>query len=182
MGPMLSKFEEKLKPTDIPEEVTITVESDVATPKDWLERSTIANQLKEHLDPITILGEVLGQGDPQAILRNKDLYEILHSVEAMTLKKISGFRAHAKFLEFHGDMEQARAFRKMADAMEAQLGAPAPGQAATPEMSRVEAEREAGAPVKRPTVSPGVAPPEAIAGFSPQQLRNMLGRGKVLRG
>jgi len=48
------KFIEKLKPVDIPENVSIEVESTVATPKDWLERGTIANMLKDHLDEATI--------------------------------------------------------------------------------------------------------------------------------
>jgi len=176
------KLIEKLKPTDIPDDVSINVESEVATAKDWLERATIANQLKEHLDPITILSEVLGQGDPQAILRSKDTYDVMHSPEAMALKKIAAFRGHARYLEFHGDLEQARSFNKMADALEMQMTAPAPGQAAIPEMGRVEAQREAGAPKKRPTVRPEIAPPEARGGFTPQELRNRLGRGRVIRG
>lgn len=179
------KFIEKLRPTDIPEDVSITVESDVATPKDWLERSTIANYLKEHLDPVTILKEILNQKDPQAIIRQKDLYEVLHSPEAMTLKKISGFRQHARYLEFHGDREQARSFKGMADALEAQMGAPPPGQGAAPQMGRIEAQRQEGskegAPAERPGVSPGVAPPEAVSGFTPQQLRNIIGSGRAIR-
>lgn len=176
------KLIEKLKPTDIPDDVNMIVESDVATPKDWLERSTIANYLKDHVDKATILGEVLKFTDPQAILKRKELDEILTSPEAMTLKKIAGFRAHAKYLEFHGDFDQAKTFLKMADAMEAQFGAPAPGQGMPQTMGNVEAQREAVAPSARPRVSPGVAPPEAVSGFGPQTLRNMIGRGKVLRG
>ena len=175
------KLIEKLKPADIPEDVSINVESEVATAKDWLERATIANQLKEHLDPVTILGEVLGQGDPQAILRNKDNYEVMHSPEAMALKKIAAFRGHARYLEFHGDPEQARAFKKAADALEQQMMGPPPGQTVPSEMGRVEAEREAGAPKKRPTIRPEVSPPEA-RGFTPQELRNRIGAGKAIRG
>lgn len=179
------KFIEKLKPTDIPENVNIIVESRVATPKDWLESATIANQLKDHLDPITLLREVLGQADPQAIIRQKDRYDLLHSPEALALKKIASFRQHARYLEFHGDRDQARAFRRMADTMESQLGAPPPGQGATTEQSRIQAQRLAGskegAPAEQQRVAPGVAPPEAISGFSPQELRNRLGRGRVLR-
>ena len=176
------KFVEKLKPTDIPESVAITVESDVATSKDWLERGTIANYLKDYLDKVTILRDVLGQRDPQAILRKRKLDAIMDSPEAMALEKIAGFRAHAKYLEFHGDKKQDDSFLKMADAMEAQFGAPAPGQGAIPEMGRIEAERSAGAPGAKPRVSPGVAPPEATTGFTPQELRNRLGRGRIIRG
>lgn len=176
------KLIEKLKPTDIPEGVNIIVESDVASPKDWLERSTIANNLANHLDDVTILKEILNQRDPQGIKRKKDLDDIMKSPEAMALKKISAFRAHAKYLDFHGDKEQARAFRRMADSMEAQMSLPAPGQATLPEQGRVEQQRAEGAPKPKPRVAPGVAPPEATSGFSPQQLRNSFGRGRLVRG
>ena len=176
------KLIEKLKPTDIPEGVNIIVESDVASPKDWLERSTIANNLANHLDDVTILKEILNQRDPQGIKRKKDLDDIMKSPEAMALKKISAFRAHAKYLDFHGDKEQARAFRRMADSMEAQMSLPAPGQATFPEQGRVEQQRAEGAPKPKPRVAPGVAPPEATSGFSPQQLRNSFGRGRLVRG
>lgn len=173
---------EKLKPTDIPDNVNVVVESDVATPQDWLERSTIANNLRGHLDRTSILKDILNVRDPQSILRRLDLDAIMQSPEALALKKISGFRNHAKYLDFHGDKEQARAFRKMADSLEAQMGMPAPGQAALPEMSRVEQQRREGAPEAKQRVPPGVAPPESISGFTPQTLRNRLGRGKLIRG
>ena len=176
------KIIEKLKPTDIPEDVSVSVESDVATPKDWLERSTIANNLKNHLDDITILSEILNQRDPQDILRKRKLQEVLNSPEALLLEKIAGFRAHAEFLNFHGDPIQANSFRKMADALEAQMGMPAPGQTTAPNMGRVEAQREAGAPEPKGRVSPGVAPPEVTSGFTPQELRRSIGNGKVIRG
>lgn len=176
------KLIEKLKPTDIPENVNIIVESDVATAKDWLERSTIANNLSNHLDDITILKEILNQRDPQGIKRRKDLDEVMKSPEAMALKKISAFRAHAKYLDFHGDKEQARAFRRMADAMEAQMAAPQPGQATLPQQGMVEQQRKEGAPKAKPRVAPGVAPPEVTGGFTPQQLRNTFGRGRIVRG
>lgn len=176
------KFIEKLKPTDIPEDVSIIVESDVATPKDWLERSTIAGYLKNHLDDVTILREILNQRDPQAIIRRRKLQEVMDSPEALALRKIAGFRTHAEFLTFHGDPVQARSFSMMADALEAQMGTPPPGQGAAPEMGRIQAQREAGAPEAKPGVSPKVAPPEVTQGFSPQELRGRIGRGKVIRG
>lgn len=176
------KLIEKLKPTDIPENVNIIVESDVATPKDWLERSTIANNLSNHLDRYTILKEILNQRDPQGILRKKDLDAVMTSPEAMAIKKIANFRAHSKYLEFHGDKEQARIFRRMADAMEAQMTLPQPGQATLPEQGKVEQQRAEGAPAAKPRVPPGVAPPEVTSGFSPQQLRNTFGKGRIVRG
>lgn len=175
------KLIEKLKPTDIPEDVDIIVESDVATPKDYLERGTIANYFDNFMDRATILGEIVGMRDPQAILRKKKLQDIMDSPEALALQKIAAFRKHAKYLKARGDIDQSRVFRKMADSMEAQMGMPAPGQAATPEMSRIEAEREAGAPTKRPRVASNVAPPEAVSGFTPQQRRNIFGKGKTRR-
>ena len=174
------KFIEKLKPTDIPEDVSITVESDVATPKDWLERGTVANYLKDHLDEVTILTDVLNQKDPQGILRRRKLSRVMDSEEALALEKIAGFRGHARFLEFNGDRELARAFKKMADALEAQMGVPAPGQAAAPEMGRVSAQRAAGAPEATPRAKPEVAPPET-KGYTPQMLRNTIGKGRAIR-
>ena len=176
------KLIEKLKPTDIPSDVNIVVESDVATAKDWLERSTIANNLSNHLDRFTILKEILNQRDPQGILRRKDLDEVLRSPEALLLKKIANFRSHAEYLDFHGDGKQARTFRKMADALEAQMGLPAPGQASILNQSKVNAQREAGAPEAKQRVPPGIAPPEVTGGFTPQQLRNSFGKGRIVRG
>lgn len=175
------KFIEKLKPTDIPDDVNVIVESDVATAKNWLERGTIANYLKEHLDEATLLREVLKQPDPQAIIRQKRLDGVLDSQEAQAVRKIAGFKAHARYLRRFGDREQADLFEKAAAMMEAQLGAPAPGQAELPEMSRVNAQREAGAPKAKPTARPEVAPPEARGGFTPQQLRNAVGQGRIVR-
>jgi len=160
--------------------VSITVESDVATPKDWLERGTIANYLTEHFDEITILSEILNQRDPQAIIRRKKLDRVMNSPEAIALEKISSFRAHAEYLEFHGDRVQANSFKKMADALEAQMGAPAPGQGTVSEMGRIEAQREAGAPKAEPRTKPEVAPPET-RGYTPQHLRNVIGKGRALR-
>lgn len=175
------KFIEKLKPTDIPEDVIVIVESEVATPKDWLERGTIANYLKDYLDKATLLKEVLKQSDPQGIIRRQKLDRILDSMEAQTIEKIAGFRGHAKYLEARGDYEQARLFMKAAEALEMQLGAPAPGQGAPLDMARIEAAREAGHAPAIPRVRPGIAPPEAVSGFTPQMLRNMIGQGKLIR-
>ena len=172
------KFVEKLSPPDIPDDVFIKVESDIATPKDWLERGTVANMLKEHLDEATIVTEILKMSDPQAIKRRRSLDRLLEHPMSQMVEMISGYYAHADYLDRRGDVRQAALFRRAAQALETQMGAPPPGQAAAPEMGRVMAEREAGAPEERTRVSPGVQPPEA-AGFAPGELRRAIGRGTV---
>jgi len=173
------KLVEKLHPKDIPEDVTIMVESEVATPKDWVERGTTANQLKDHLDQSTILGEILKFPDPQAIIRAKKLDAILFDPMTLAIEKISAYEAHADYLESRGDIKQAAHFRQAAVAAQQQLGLPAPGQAAPMEQGRVEAQRKAGAPAEKARVSPQVAPPEEVGGVSPDALRESIGRGRV---
>ncbi|MFA5037996.1 MAG: hypothetical protein WC479_12570, partial [Candidatus Izemoplasmatales bacterium] len=83
-------------------------------------------------------------------------------------------------LDKRGDRTQAMLFRKAADTMEAQLGQPEPGQGSNPmEQARVMEQRKAGAPGEVATVPSNVASPEAIGGFTPAQLRQSIGRGKV---
>ncbi len=173
------KFLEKLKPTDIPEDVSIEVDSDVATPKDWLERGTIGGMLRQDLDKSTLLNEIYKFQDPQAIIRRKSLDRVLDHPMTLNVELIAGYYAHTDYLESRGDTRQAELFRRAAQALEAQLGAPAPGQGRPEEMSRVMAEREAGTPAPRPTASPEIAPPETRAGWTPQQLRQMIGKGSI---
>ena len=172
------KFIEKLKPTDIPDDVTVIVESDVATPKDWLERGTIGGMVRQDLDKATLLTEIYKMSDPQGIIRRKSLDRLLDSVEAQQAEKITGFYAHADYLDKRGDRRQAAVFRKIAQSMEAQIGAPAPGQGKPTEMTKILAAREAGAPAERPIVPSKVFPPEN-KGFTPQELRRSIGRGKI---
>ena len=175
------KFIEKLKPTDIPEEATVIVESDIATPKDWLERGTIGGMLRQDLDKATLLTEVYKMSDPQGILRRKSLDRLLDSVEAQQAEKITGFYTHAEYLENRGDAMQAGVFRRIAQAMETQLGAPAPGQGRPLEATRIEAERKAGTAPEKTSVRPDVLPPEFRGGFTPEQLRQSIGSGKIRR-
>ncbi len=172
------KFVEKLSPPDIPEDVSIEVNSRVATTKDWLESSSIANMADKHLDEATIITEIYGLNDPQSIKRRRSLDRMLNSVEAQLVEKITGFYSHAEYLDKRGDRRQARIFRRMAQAMEAQMGVPPPGQGLPQDMSRIEAERKAGTPEERARVSPAVAPPEA-GGVPPEQLRRSIGRGSL---
>lgn len=170
---------EKLHPKDIPDDVSIIVESDVATPKDWLERGTIANQLKDHLDSSTILTEILKFSDPQEIKRARKLDMILFDPMTLVIEKVSAYEAHADYLQHRGDVKQAARFRAAAAAAEAQMGLPAPGQAAPAQMGRVMAQRKAGAPDERTGVAPQAAPPEEVGGFTPGVLRESIGRGTV---
>ena len=173
------KFSEKLKPTDIPEDVVIHVESDVATPKDWMERGTIANLLKDHLDEDTINSEILRVKDTQGIKRRKKIDKSMKHPMTEQIELIASYYSHADYLEQRLDKRQALLFRRAAQALEAQMGAPAPGQGSPAGASEAAAAVEAATPGEKARVSPGVSPPEARSGFTPQQLRGMVGRGSI---
>jgi len=173
------KFIEKLSPTDIPEDVVIRVESDIATQRDWLERATVANMLKEHLDDSTILTEILNIPDVGEVKRRRVLDLLTKHPVAQTLNLISAFYAHADYLDLRGDKRLASLYRRAAQAMEAQMGAPPPGAARPTEATAAETARRAGAPEERTRVAPEIMPPEG-KGFTPQELREMLGRGRLI--
>jgi len=173
------KLIEEIKPADIPEDVNVIVESDVATPKDWLERGTIGGMVREDLDKATLLTEIYKLPDPQGILRRKSLDRTLDHPMTQQIEMIAGYRTHANYLDSMGDREQANLFRKAADAMEGQLGAPAPGQGTVQNQDMINRQREAGAPAEVPTVPSNVTSPEGVSGFTPQQLRRSIGSGKI---
>jgi len=173
------KFIEKLKPTDIPEGIAIQVDSDVATPKDWMERGTIAGLLDKHLDSATLISEILKLPDPQSIKRRKSLDRMLEHPMSQLVEMIAGYYIHADYLDKRGDRRQAALFRRAAQALEAQLGVPPAGAGKPAEGAEIAAAREAGAPEEKARVAPSVAPPEARSGFTPQQLRQMIGRGSL---
>jgi len=175
------KFLEKLSPVDIPENVTMEVESDVATPKDWLERGTIGGMVREDFDKATLLSEIYKVKDPQAILRRKALDRALDHPMTQNVELIASYYVHADYLEKRGDLRQAELFKKAAQALEGQLGVPPAGQGRPEESPRIEAEREAGSPKPRATSRPEIAPPETRGGFTPQQLRGMVGSGRIKR-
>ena len=175
------KFIEKLEPKDIPEDVFIEVESTVATAKDWLERGTIAGLLEPHLDEATIITEIFGMNDPQAIKRRKSIDRMMANEVTQQIEMIAGYIAHADYLDSRGDVTQAGLFRRVAALLEAQIGAPPAGAAAPADAARVAQQRTEGAPEEVDRVSPQVSPPEAISGFTPQELRRSGGRG-TLRG
>jgi len=172
------RFIEKLKPTDVPEDVFIIVDSDVATPKDWMERGTIAGLLRPDVDTATLLTEVYGFSDPQAIKRRKSLDRTLDHPVTQLVEMASGFEAHADYLEIRGDRRQAARFRRAAQALDAQIGVPPAGSAKVSEAAEVQTAREAGAPEEVARVRPEIAPPES-RGFTPQQLRQSIGRGSL---
>jgi len=136
------------------------VHSELATPKDWLEKGTVVNYLKDTLDETTILDQILKIPDTQLIKKRKQLDMVLNHPMTQNVKLAAGYMAHADYLEYRGDAEQAALFRKAAASLEAQFGAPPPGQGAPAEASRITAEREAGASPKKPGVSPEVVPSE----------------------
>jgi hypothetical protein len=173
------KFIEQLKSEDIPEEVEIKVESTVATPKDWMERGTIANMLKDQLDDATIITEIFGMSDPQAIKRRKTLDKILQHPMTQMVEMITGYYAHADYLERAGDVRQAGLFRKVAQNLEAQLAVPPAGQGKPGEMSQINAQRQAGTPQEVTKVPSNISPPEAQGAMTPQQLRQMVGKGSL---
>ena len=96
------------------------------------------------------------------------------------LELITAWESHAEYLDQRGDRKQALRFRRAAANLEMQLGTPPPGQGKPEDMSRIQAERTAGAPGEVTRVAPEVSPPEE-AGFTPMQLRRSIGKG-TLRG
>ena len=170
---------EKLKPSDIPTDVDITVESDVATAKDWLQRANIAAMLTDHVDETFIRSEVLKIADPQAVNRRMKLDAVRKHPLTQNIEMVNQFRAHAEYLTARGDSEQADVFKKAADALEAQFTVPPAGAGKPTGASDVEAAKRAGVPAKRPRARPEVAPPEEMGGETPEQLRQLIGRGKV---
>jgi hypothetical protein len=172
---------EEITPDDIPDDVFITVDSEVATPKDWMERGTIANLLKDHLDKATITTEILKVQDPQGVKRRMSLDRITNSPVAQLVEQIAGFNAHADYLASRGDRKQADLFRRAALSLEAQLGVPEAGSGTAPVETMAQPKRVAGAPQEKARVASNIAPPEARQGFSPQQLRQTIGKGKIRR-
>jgi hypothetical protein len=172
------KFIEKISPTDIPEQVIVNVESAVATPKDWLERGTIGGMVREDIDKATLLTEIYHLSDPQGILRRKSIDRVLDHPMSQNIEMIAGYYVHADYLDRIGDRQQALLFRKAAQSLEAQFGAPPPGQGNPAQMTDVMAARKAGTPASIPTVPSNVSPPENNA-FTPQQLRRSIGKGNL---
>ena len=177
-----SKLLEKIEPKDIPEDVVVMVESDVATPTDWLERGTIAGMVRPDLDQSTLISQVYKLPDPQGIMRRKKLDAILEHPMSLNIEMIASYKAHANYLEQSGDREQAMLFRNAARALEAQLNTPPPGSVNPAEANRVNAQVTAGTPASVPTVPSNVQSPEAGAGGgigTPQNLRKSIGRGTL---
>lgn len=116
--------------------------------------------------------------DPQAIKRRKSLDRTLKHPMTQMVEMIAGYQIHAEYLSHRGDKKQAALFRNAAKALEGQMGLPPAGSAVPAKASEVEAAVEAGTPAERTRVAPNVTPPEE-RGFTPQQLRRTLGRGKL---
>jgi hypothetical protein len=178
------RFIEKLKPVDIPDDIMIEVESQVATPKDWMERGTIANMLKDQLDDSTIITQIFGMNDPQSIKRRRSLDRILEHPMSQMVEMITGYYAHADYLDKLGDSRQAGLFRRAAQSLESQLGVPPAGSGLPAQSSQVSSQVNAGAPAERTRIPANISPPEANSAMTPMQMRQLLGRGnmKVTQG
>ena len=171
------KVIEKLKPTDIPEDVDINVESDVATVKDWMQRANIATMLADHVDETFIRSEVLKIADPQAVTRRKKLDEMRKNPMTQNVELVSQFRAHSAYLRSRGDSDQAAIFMKAADALESQFTVPPAGAAKPTQAAEIAAAQRAGVPARKPGIRTEVAPPEETEGFTPAELRGLGGQG-----
>ena len=173
------RVNEELSPKDIPDDVSMEVSSELATPKDLMERATIANMMKSHLDEETVLSEVYKITDTSSIKRRKNLDDFNNHPVTKQLKLISSYEAYAELLAKLGDRRQAERFKKAAMALELQMGVPPPGSAKPMEAAGAEAARAAAAPEEKARVPAGVSPPEARAAWTPQELRGMIGRGTL---
>jgi len=174
------KYIELLKPADIPDNVSVVVESDVATPVDWLQRGTIGGMIREDVDKSTLLSEVYKFPDPQSIIRAKQLDDMLEHPMSKQLEMIASYVVHANYLDSVGDKDQADLFRQASEVLKSQMGQPAPGQANNPmQQGNALQARQAGAPQPVPTVSPSVVAPETVGGFTPQNMRKAIGQGTV---
>lgn len=175
---ILGKFKEELSPEDIPDKVLLSVESNIATPKDWLERGTIANMLKEHLDEATIVTEILDMNDSEAIRKRRNIDKITNHPLSQMVEMIASYHSHADFLEQRGDLRQANLFRKAAMSLEGQLGVPPAGSAKPEQSGQIEQAKQAGTPEEKVGVRSSIAPPETT-GFSPTELRRSIGKGTL---
>lgn len=172
------EFIEDLTPEEIPEDVFFKVKSDIATPKDWMERATVANMMDEHVDETTLITEVYRLTDPQGIKRRKSLDRVLKHEMTQQIELAAGYYAHADYLTSRGDARQARLFKSAASQIEAQFGVPANGLPNPADASRVNRQIAEGSPEERVRIDPSVSPPEE-RGFTPESLRRSIGRGSL---
>jgi hypothetical protein len=182
------EFIEELTAKDLPEDIHIEVKSTVATPKDWMERGTIAGMVRADLDKSTIITEVYGLTDSQGIRRRKSVDDVLDHPMSKMIEMISVYNSHADYLQERGDTKQSALFRRAAQTLETQMAAP-PAGAASPQtlntngtaiggLGTPEMGAPTGAPPKKTRVNSSIMPPEA-RNFTPQQLRQSIGTGKV---
>lgn len=167
--PIRGRVEEKLKPTDIPSDAFITVTSELATPRDWLERATIANQLRGILDETTTLDTILKLPDTEAVKRRKLEDLVTNHPLGQSLHLIRAIKKYAEFLDRRGDKEGAELFRKAAAGLEAQFGAPPPGAAPAPGGPETPPEQEAGPGGIAPTLGGGPG-----GGVGAEGMRNLM--------
>ena len=149
---------EELSPKEIPEDVDVIVESELATPRDWLEKATVANYMRDMLDETLIMSDILKIKDTNAVKRRREMDRVEQHPQIQNVKLITYCTKHAEYLRYMGDNTQAAIWEQAAAGLQAQMGAPASGQGASPTASAVEAARKAGAPERKSPVSPAVQP------------------------
>jgi len=137
---------ESMRSTDIPENVDIIVESELATTKDWLERATIANMMGNQVDSTTIMSEIYKFTDTQDIKRRKRLDLATDHPVSQNIELANAYEDYADYLERSGQPKKAQRFRNAAAALDAQMGSPPGGAAAPVQFNENQAAIEAGAP------------------------------------
>jgi hypothetical protein len=151
---------EEVSPKDIPEDTDIIVESELATPRDWLEKATVANYLRDLVDDTTILSDVLKVKDTNGVQRRRDFDRLEQHPQIMNAKLIAYCNRYADYLEYVGDREQAMVFRQAAAGVMQQMGGASTGEPPSPRANEVLSARKAGAPEESPApVAPSVQPP-----------------------
>ena len=148
------KKAEKLASTEIPDDVSVLAESDLATPKDWMERATVANMLEKHLDSATIQDQILKIPDIQEVKRRKARDLISDHPMAKNVELAAAFQTHAEYLMSRGDAVQAELFKQAADALKAQFGVPPAGSGSPAGATEAEAKRAAAAPAEKVGIAP----------------------------
>lgn len=160
---------EKLRPTDIPDNAFVNVFSEIATPRDWLERSTVANYLKDIVDETTLMDTILHLPDTEAVKRRKKEDLVSKHPIGQTVTLIRGMNKYAEYLEQRGDTEGASLFRQAAVALKASIGIQ---------------EQEGQGPEEVPRTASTVVPPTGgFGGLSAEQIgETMARRRQTMRG
>jgi hypothetical protein len=151
---------EEVASKEIPEDVEVIVDSELATPRDWLEKATVANYLRDMLDDTTIMDQILNVKDPEGVRRRREIDRLEQHPQIINTKMITYCIKHAEYLRHMGDNNQAQIFEMAAQGLMNQLGALPPGQGMPAQSTEAEAARQAAAPRENRPISPEVTPPQ----------------------